>query len=295
MAKSTVAYAGFGVRLLAATLDSGIMLLIYYLFTLLLLPLSLNFFGYIFLQILFFFLLNLFYDAILVHRYGATIGKMLMNVAVIDENRRNPSFWRAFGRHFAHWVAAIPFCIGYLFILWDKKKQGLHDYIVNTYVIHKPYVSTTVKRIAAVIIIMLAVVYLGFQTSYALTGMRLGLELALNPIEEDADFQEELQQRCGDYSSRMKDVCMTFYIQNEQMYNPHSSEEILPLCQQIRKSQLQANCLAMIDRCDVAPNAFSRNICERQVELQMAFTIENNNEDEQPETIITAPLEPKYS
>ena len=38
-------------------------------------------------------------------------------------------------RYLAYLVSMLPLCFGFLWIAWDKKKQGWHDKIAKTYVI----------------------------------------------------------------------------------------------------------------------------------------------------------------
>lgn len=65
----------------------------------------------------------------------ATIGKRAMNLKVTDMEGRRISFGRATGRHFSKWISAIILLIGYLMMLWDDKKQTLHDKIAGTLVL----------------------------------------------------------------------------------------------------------------------------------------------------------------
>ncbi|MER3464580.1 MAG: RDD family protein [Chitinophagaceae bacterium] len=66
---------------------------------------------------------------------GATLGKMAMGLRVTDEHGQRISFGRATGRHFGKMISAIILFIGYLMMLWDDKKQTLHDKLANTLVI----------------------------------------------------------------------------------------------------------------------------------------------------------------
>jgi uncharacterized RDD family membrane protein YckC len=63
-----------------------------------------------------------------------TLGKMLLNLKVGDSNGRQLSMSNAFGRKLAKLISSIIFCIGFMMVGWDDKKQGLHDKIADTYV-----------------------------------------------------------------------------------------------------------------------------------------------------------------
>lgn len=68
-------------------------------------------------------------------KYQATLGKMALSMKVTDESGKRISFGRATGRHFAKFLSTIIILIGYLMIVWNKKKQGLHDKLAHTLVV----------------------------------------------------------------------------------------------------------------------------------------------------------------
>ncbi len=127
-------YAGGGVRFVAALIDN-IVLLVPYFIT-----------GAIFSggdgnnQSPFLFLINLaisigywvFYQA----SAGQTLGKKVMGIKVVDLSGNKPTAMTFFLREIiGKMVSAIILFIGYLMILWDAKKQGLHDKIAGTIVV----------------------------------------------------------------------------------------------------------------------------------------------------------------
>jgi uncharacterized RDD family membrane protein YckC len=65
----------------------------------------------------------------------ATLGKQAMGLKVTDLSGGRISFGQATIRHFGKFVSAIILCIGYLMMLWDSRKQTLHDKIASTLVI----------------------------------------------------------------------------------------------------------------------------------------------------------------
>jgi uncharacterized RDD family membrane protein YckC len=67
--------------------------------------------------------------------WQATVGKRSMRIKVIDMQGQRISFGQATGRHFGKYISTIILCIGYLMMLWDDKKQTLHDKMANTLVI----------------------------------------------------------------------------------------------------------------------------------------------------------------
>lgn len=72
-------------------------------------------------------------------RLGATPGKMLLNCRVVDQaSGRLPGTGQALLRYFAYLVSALPFMLGFLWVGWDRRKQGFHDKIAGTVVLHRP-------------------------------------------------------------------------------------------------------------------------------------------------------------
>jgi uncharacterized RDD family membrane protein YckC len=68
---------------------------------------------------------------------GQTWGRKIVGIKVIGESTGEPiGFGRALGRQlFASFISAQIFYIGYLWMLWDDKKQTWHDKVVNSIVV----------------------------------------------------------------------------------------------------------------------------------------------------------------
>lgn len=75
--------------------------------------------------------------AILFWRYrGATPGKMLLSAKIVDADTLGPpSTGQLIGRYFAYILSSI-FMLGFLWIVFDKRKQGWHDKLAGTVVIY---------------------------------------------------------------------------------------------------------------------------------------------------------------
>ncbi|MCC7368466.1 MAG: RDD family protein [Chloroflexi bacterium] len=69
--------------------------------------------------------------------YGLTPGKWMMGLQVIKIDTGAPvGFWRmALRQIVGQWVSAIVCYLGFLWILFDRNKQGWHDKIAKTLVI----------------------------------------------------------------------------------------------------------------------------------------------------------------
>lgn len=66
---------------------------------------------------------------------GATLGKMVLGLRVVDEQGGRISFLRATGRFFAKILSGLILFIGYLMVAFTERKRGLHDIIAGTLVV----------------------------------------------------------------------------------------------------------------------------------------------------------------
>jgi uncharacterized RDD family membrane protein YckC len=69
---------------------------------------------------------------------GFTPGKVLLGLKVVRMDGTKISLFRAILRFFAYWVSAIPFFLGFFWILWDPQRRGWHDKIAGTQVLYIP-------------------------------------------------------------------------------------------------------------------------------------------------------------
>jgi uncharacterized RDD family membrane protein YckC len=65
----------------------------------------------------------------------ATLGKRALGLKVTNTEGGRISFGQATGRHFGKYVSMIILFIGYLMMLWDDRKQTLHDKMAGTLVV----------------------------------------------------------------------------------------------------------------------------------------------------------------
>lgn len=68
-------------------------------------------------------------------KYQATPGKLLVKLKVTDDNYNKISFAKATGRHFSKILSGLIFGIGFLLIILNDNKKGLHDIIAGTLVL----------------------------------------------------------------------------------------------------------------------------------------------------------------
>lgn len=68
--------------------------------------------------------------------YGATLGKRVLGLRVVDSNGQMVGLGKAALRELiGKFVSGIVIGLGYLWVAFDEKKQGWHDKIAGTYVI----------------------------------------------------------------------------------------------------------------------------------------------------------------
>jgi len=117
-AQSDFAYSPFGKRVIASLID---------LMSIVVLWKMLGPFG--------FFIPWLYYAFLESSKTQATVGKMAMNMKVMDQHGEKLSFGRASWRFFAKIATSFLFVFGYLLALITPKKQALHDILSATIVV----------------------------------------------------------------------------------------------------------------------------------------------------------------
>ena len=69
-------------------------------------------------------------------RTGYSVGKGLLDIKLVSERTREPiGAGMALWRYVCHVVDALPLYLGYLWPLWDEKRQTFSDKIVHTVVL----------------------------------------------------------------------------------------------------------------------------------------------------------------
>jgi len=132
-------YVGFWPRLGATVIDSVLLSMIVY-------PLLYTIYGnQYFTDDRFFaggghFLVSYVLPAIAIIAFwiyrSATPGKMAIGATIVDAKTfLQPSKGQLIGRYFAYYLSTIPLGLGFLWIIWDPKKQGWHDKLAGTVVV----------------------------------------------------------------------------------------------------------------------------------------------------------------
>ncbi len=66
---------------------------------------------------------------------GQTLGQLVANVQVVRTDGRKVDLRTAVLRYLGYLVCVLTLGIGFLIIVFDDRKQGLHDKIASTYVV----------------------------------------------------------------------------------------------------------------------------------------------------------------
>ena len=67
---------------------------------------------------------------------GQTLGKMAVGIKVVNAEGSVPGLGSAALREvLGKTVSLIALCLGFLWVIWDERKQGWHDKIAKTYVL----------------------------------------------------------------------------------------------------------------------------------------------------------------
>ena len=75
-------------------------------------------------------------------RYQGTPGKLLLGCQIVDANSGEPmSYKQAVIRYLGYFVSMMTLFVGFLWIAWDKRKQGFHDKMANTVVVYNGVVD----------------------------------------------------------------------------------------------------------------------------------------------------------
>lgn len=85
-----------------------------------------------------FAILFLGYHGIFTYKLGQTPGKMLLGIQVVDQNDQRPSLQQIILREvLGKIIVFIVLFVGFIWMIWDPKNRGWHDYLAGTYVIRK--------------------------------------------------------------------------------------------------------------------------------------------------------------
>jgi uncharacterized RDD family membrane protein YckC len=84
-----------------------------------------------------YYVFSILYFAIFYSLVSYTPGKYLLGLRVVRTDGFRLGFWRSVARGVCYYLSALLLFIGFIWIIFDKNRQGLHDKIVGTVVIYR--------------------------------------------------------------------------------------------------------------------------------------------------------------
>ncbi len=143
-------YAGFWIRVVAALIDTALLLIIT-------VPILLTVYGRAYLDSDKWvegpldFLLTWVLPAIAVIVFWmykqATPGKMAVKTRIVDAaTGGRPTTGQFIGRYFAYYLSILPLFLGLIWVAFDRRKQGFHDKLAGTVVVRRDEQHSDVAR-----------------------------------------------------------------------------------------------------------------------------------------------------
>ena len=80
-------------------------------------------------------LVGLVYTLPLWYLKGATLGKMVFGLRIVDTNLQKLALWRLVGRCFAYIISTLSSGLGFIWVIFDERRRGWHDLIAGTVVV----------------------------------------------------------------------------------------------------------------------------------------------------------------
>ena len=89
------------------------------------------------LVVLLYYVFSILYFANFYSLVGYSPGKYLVGLQVVRTDGFRLGFWRSVARAVCYYLSALLLFMGFIWIIFDKNRQGLHDKIVGTVVIYR--------------------------------------------------------------------------------------------------------------------------------------------------------------
>lgn len=116
---------------------------------------------------------------------GATPGKKMLAIKVIRVDDKPISVSTAIIRELGYYVSIVPIGLGYLWVGWDKKKQGWHDKLAGTVV-----VETEAKPRKGLAVLLTMIFFGTFMVVGVVSGIIVGLSEKGVKLEDFAEIEE---------------------------------------------------------------------------------------------------------
>lgn len=241
-AQSKTNFSDFGTRFIAYFIDSILLFFLSYALSYFFVYTSLNTIQFLFLNWTILTLVFSIYEVYFTSIFGGTIGKLFMRCKVIDSDGNKLTLLLSLKRYLSKIISSLAFFIGYLMILWDAEKQGLHDKIAKTYVIQdeKSKISKYIKKAAIIITIILIAGYLVYAISSIAYMFSLGYSLGSR--QSSINSMNDVFDTCDTKLFWIRGSCFSFLVKQSDSLNLSNQ---LNICSSL-KSNENANCLSQI-------------------------------------------------
>ncbi len=266
--KSKNNHTGFGIRLVASIIDSIFILVIAYFISFLISYTPLTYGWNLGILVAIQFLGSALYEIYLTSRYGGPFGKLLMRCEVVNPEEKHLSFRRSLIRYLSKIVSTLLLGVGFLMILWDENKQGLHDKIAKTFVQASPKskVKDSVKLFSLYGSILVALIYIFYVGSVGVLSFQISFS--------EANNKAEIQEFCSSKSFWLQNQCLDTMVQN----NVLSLEEAQVLCSEIASDAVRGNCYGSValdhknfSICESAGSFRAVRLCQKSYDFHQAI------------------------
>jgi uncharacterized RDD family membrane protein YckC len=89
------------------------------------------------LVVILYYVFSILYFATFYSLVNYTPGKYLVGLRVVRTDGFRLGFWRSVVRGIGYYLSALLLFMGFIWIIFDKNRQALHDKIANTVVIYR--------------------------------------------------------------------------------------------------------------------------------------------------------------
>jgi len=97
--------------------------------------------------LLHFAVLTLYFAVMEISKWQGTVGKILLNVKVTDENGNKVTFIKSLIRNVSKLLSAAALNMGFFMIAFTSRRQGLHDMIAHCLVVRCPVRPSAIRKI----------------------------------------------------------------------------------------------------------------------------------------------------
>jgi len=250
-------YVGFGIRFIATSIDSIIFFIAFWIVGRFFIYLPLSLIKITLISIAVNIITEAIYEIFLTSKYGGTVGKLLMKCKVVDSKGNNISISDSIIRYFSKWLSTLALGVGYLMIIWDNKKQGLHDKIAET-TVAKDVKSNIREGIKKALIVLVLLIVVGYLLFYILS-IALGITIALQTESKElniANPANSVLEICKSRIPYYTDLCISVFPEKEEIDKLNVSSR-LEVCSNINSKQIHNDCITRI-----AVSERNQSICE---------------------------------